>query len=115
METIIQYLKDHPCLNLSKIEKAINAPRRTIIIGRNIPTKYIEPLKKLLADYGYNNISSNEDKTIKIIKQSSSNEVTIDTVSIKAKIEAQNKELKELENKPKGRYPNSVSLNFSSI
>lgn len=55
METIITFIKSHPGLKLSFFEKQVSMPKGTLRINRAIKPEFIEPLKKELSLYGYNN------------------------------------------------------------
>lgn len=54
---IKQFLANHPHISINSIERELGIPSGTVRLTsqRAIPMKYIEPIKKVLYDYGMTN------------------------------------------------------------
>ncbi len=54
-DKIVSWLKEHPLINIRRLEKEVGMPYSTIgqtEHGREIPRKHIEPILKVLKKYG---------------------------------------------------------------
>jgi hypothetical protein len=54
MTTVYEFLESHPGLSISWIEKQLGLTHGTLRIGK-IPEKYMEGVKTLMSEYGYDN------------------------------------------------------------
>ena len=56
-EKLMQFFKDHPHLKIQGIEKEAGIPggmlNKVLKDERDLPEKHIQPLKRVLANYGY--------------------------------------------------------------
>jgi hypothetical protein len=75
-ETMEEYLKNHPLINITSIEKALGLTHGTLRKGKPIPERHLDRITELLRSYGYDSTVEKE-KPAEVIKTTTGKEYVV--------------------------------------